>query len=166
VDLDDAVRDLAPKLLGYGYLETGDRALAEDIAQDALTALVQRWRRLGPPDSPSSFVFAIARRRSARAMVRRRLWRPIEEVLGLRDGHVSPEQQALRSDERGRVVRALADLRAPDRQVLLLVTVWELGMEDAARMLGISLSAAKMRAMRARRRLRRLLEEGGGHGEG
>jgi len=166
VDLDVVVRELAPKLLGYCQLETGDRSLAEEIAQDALSALVQRWRRYGPPDSPAAFVFAIARRRSARAMVRRRLWRPLEEAFGHRDGRANPEQAALRSDERARVARALSRLRPPDRQVLLLLTVWELPMEQAASTLRISLSAAKMRALRARQRLRELLEEGNEHARG
>jgi RNA polymerase sigma factor (sigma-70 family) len=165
VTLDDVVRDLAPKLLGYCRLETGDPSLAEEIAQDTLTSLVQRWRKYGPPDSPAAFVFAIARRRSARAMVRRKLWRPIEEVFGLRDGGANPEQKAVRSGERARVARALSRLRHGDREVLLLLTVWDLSMEDAAGTLGISLSAAKMRALRARQRLRELLEERNGHGQ-
>ena len=164
MDLDSTVRALAPKLLGYCLLETGDPGLAEEISQDTLTALVQRWRRHGPPDSPAAFVFAIARRRSARAMVRRRLWRPLEDAFGFGDGRPNPEQATLRSDDRARVGRALSRLKPKDRQVLLLLTVWDVGMEDAARALGISLSAAKMRAMRARRRLRGLLEEGNGNG--
>jgi RNA polymerase sigma factor (sigma-70 family) len=166
VDLDTTVRELAPKLLGYCRLETGDLPLAEEIAQDTLTALVQRWRKHGPPDSPSAFVFAIARRKAARAMVRRRLWRPLQEALGSSGGGRSPEQAAIVSGERARVMRALSRLRHADRQVLLLVTVGDLGMEDAARALGVSLSAAKMRAMRARQRLREALEEGNGHVQG
>ncbi len=163
--LDETVRELAPKLLGYCRLETRDLTLAEEIAQDTLTALVQRWRTFGPPDSPAAFVFAIARRRSARAMVRQKIWRPIEEVFGLRDGRPSPEQQTVRSDERVRVALALSRLRRADREVLLLLTVWDASMEQAAGTLGISVSAAKMRAMRARQRLRELLEEGNGHGQ-
>jgi RNA polymerase sigma factor (sigma-70 family) len=166
VDLDTAVRELAPKLLGYCRLETGDPSLAEEIAQDTLMALVHRWQEHGPPDSPGAFVFAIARRKAVRAMVRRRLWRPIEEALGSSDGGPSPEQAAVASGERARVLRALSKLRRFDRQVLLMVTVGELGMEEAARALGVSLSAAKMRAMRARQRLREVLEEGNGHGQG
>jgi len=166
VTLDEVVRELAPKVLGYCQLETGDRSLAEEIAQDTLAALVQRWRKYGSPESPAGFVFAIARRRCARAMVRRRIWRPLEEVFGLRDGRASPEQEAVRAAEQARVTRALSRLRAADREVLLLLTVWDLGMEEAARTLGISLSAAKMRALRARQRLRSLLEEGHGNGQG
>jgi RNA polymerase sigma factor (sigma-70 family) len=163
VTLDDVVRDLAPKLLGYCRLETGDPSLAEEIAQDTLTALVQRWRKYGPPDSPAAFAFAIARRRSARAVVRQKFWRPLEEVLGRGDGRSSPEQSAIRSGERAMMARALSRLRSADRQVLLLLTVWDLSMEDTAGTLGISLSATKMRALRARQRLRELLAEGNGH---
>jgi RNA polymerase sigma factor (sigma-70 family) len=165
VDLDDAVRELAPRLLGYCFLETGDRSLAEEISQDTLTALVQRWRRYGPPESPSAFVFAIARRRSARAAVRRRLWQPLERAFGRHDGRADPEEAALRAAERRRVVRALGGLRAADRQVLLLVNVGGLGLEEAGRLLGISLSATKMRASRARQRLREALENGHGTGQ-
>lgn len=162
MDLESTIRELAPKVLGYCVLETGDPGLAEEISQDALAALVQRWRRYGPPDSPGAFVFAIARRRSARAMVRRRLWRPLEAVLGLSDGRPSPEQAALQAHARAEVARAVSRLRRTDREVLLLVTVWGVGLEGAARTLGISLSAAKMRAMRARHRMRTLLEKGNG----
>jgi len=164
VDLDAAVRELAPKLLGYCLLEAREPSLAEEIAQDALTALVQRWRRYGPPDSPAAFVFAIARRRAARAAVRQRLWLPLENAFGRRDGRANPEQAVVSSSERAWVLRALSRLRQPDRQVLLLVTVADLGMEEAARLLGISLSATKMRALRARQRLREVLEEGNEHG--
>ena len=164
MELDDAVRELAPKLLGYCTLETRDPALAEELAQETLTALVQRWRRHGPPDSPAAFVFAIARRRCARAVVRRRLLVPLEFVLDRPDHRVNPEQETVDRAERRLVVDCLARLRATDRQVLILLTVGEVGMEDAARILGISISAVKMRALRARQRLRELLEARNGTG--
>ena len=67
VDLDAAVAALAPRLVAYATGRTGCRSTGEDVAQDALTALVGRWRRHGPPDSPEAFAFAIARRRAGRA---------------------------------------------------------------------------------------------------
>ena len=164
MDLDAVVRDLAPKVLGYCLLETRDRTLAEEIVQDALAALVQRWRRHGPPDSPAAFVFAIARRRSARALARRRLWLPIERLLDRRDRRLNPEEQAVGHAERDRVTAALAQLRRPDRQILLLVTVGGIGVDETARLLGVSVSAVKMRALRARNRLRQLLEDANGAG--
>jgi RNA polymerase sigma-70 factor (ECF subfamily) len=166
MDLDAAVRDLAPRLIGYCLLRTGDRALAEDLAQESLAALVRHWRRRGPPDSPAAFVFAIARRRTFRALLRRRLFLPLDV---LRDGHAgagNPETELLERAERSRVARAMSRLAPKDREVLLLCTVGELTLQEAAAMLGISLSAAKMRALRARGRLRDALEKDDGTGPG
>ena len=53
--------------------------------------------------------------------------------------------------------RALAQLGAEQRSVLLLVTLEGLGYEEVARMLGISVGTVIARLARARRRLRALL---------
>jgi RNA polymerase sigma factor (sigma-70 family) len=160
MDLDGAVRDLAPRLLGYCLLRTGDRGLAEDLAQEALAALVRRWRRHGPPDSPAAFVFAIARRRAGRALFRRRLWMPLDGLRARPSPSLDPEARLLENAERRRLATALGRLRPADREVLLLSTVAGLSLGETAAAMGIGLSAAKMRAMRARNRLRDLLEEG------
>ena len=56
MELEKAVEALAPGLLRYCMAVTGDRALAEDVSQEALAALVDRWRRRGAPDSVDAFV--------------------------------------------------------------------------------------------------------------
>ena len=53
---------------------------------------------------------------------------------------------------------ALARLSPDDRAVITLVELEERSMEDAARRLGCGLSAVKVRAFRARRRLRKILQ--------
>ena len=81
VDLEAVVTALAPRLIGYVFARTGCHGIAEDIAQDALTALVRRWRQqLGPPESPDAFAFAIGRRRAGRALARRALMAPIDAL--------------------------------------------------------------------------------------
>jgi len=157
VDLDEVVRELAPRLLRYAIGRTGSASLGEDVAQQALTALVQRWRTAGPPESPEAFVFAIAHRRAGRAVVRQRLLVPLQALTGLAAASPDPEAQAAAS-ENGRIVKtALARLRTLDRESLLLVAAGGLKSADAARLLGISESAVRMRALRARRRLASLL---------
>lgn len=162
MDLDSVVRELAPRLLGYCFFRTRDRSLAEDLAQESLAALVQRWRQHGAPDSPVAFAFAIARRRAARAVLRRRLWLPLSLVSGNASTSGDPEADLVLRAERNRLLAALSDLGTKDREVLLLVTVGELTFNEVATALGITTSAAKMRALRARRRLRQLLENANG----
>ena len=54
---------------------------------------------------------------------------------------------------------ALRRLSPDDRAVVTLVELEDCSMEDAARRLGCSLSAIKVRAFRARRRLKAILED-------
>jgi RNA polymerase sigma-70 factor (ECF subfamily) len=160
VDLDEAVGALAPRVLRYAAARLGDRGLAEEVAQESLTALVRAWRSGGPPDSPEAFVFAIARRRAGRLVWRRRLWLPLDRASGARDAGPTPETQAVSRDQARRVRAALARLPGRDREALLMVALGELSMAGAAAALGLSVSAVKMRVHRARARLAALLEDG------
>lgn len=163
MELETAVRELAPRLLRYSLGRTGDAALAEEVAQDALAALVQRWRRHGAPESPAAFAFAVARRRAGRLRLQRRLLEPLHVLL---DGHSplpDPEERATLRTDLGRTLAALRRLPGRDREALLLVGAGDLGPTEGAKVLGITVSALKMRVHRARRRLRELLEERDGH---
>jgi len=159
VDLDETVRTLAPRLIAYGVARTGSLASAEDIAQDALLALVRRWRQLGPPASPDAFVFAIAKRRAGRALARRALMLPIDVIRGLARDEPTVEQAY---ENRLELRLALSRLRAlprRDREALLLRSVARLSYEEIASVCGSSAAAMKMRISRARRRLAASIQE-------
>jgi len=98
-------------------------------------------------------VFSIARRRAVRAVIRRRLWVPIEHAFGRHDDAPDPEAQAVARAEHVRVRAALARLPRKDREALLLVALGQMTSAEAAVVLGLSLSATKMRVHRARKRL-------------
>jgi RNA polymerase sigma factor (sigma-70 family) len=157
--LDDTVRDLAPRLLRYCLGQTGDSTLAEEAAQEALTALVQRWRRQGPPECPDAFAFAIARRRAFRLRLKRRLLEPLQVLFDRHAPEPNPEEQAVGRAGQRRLLAALRRLAPVDREALLLVGVEGMELTRGAEILGVSLSAIKMRVHRARKRLARLLED-------
>jgi RNA polymerase sigma-70 factor (ECF subfamily) len=159
MNLEATVRDLAPQVLRYALGQAGDAALAEEAAQEALTALVQRWRRHGPPECPAAFVFAVARRRAFRARLQRRLLDPLHAFFERRSPLPDPEEQAAERIELGRTLAAIRRLPARDREALLLAATGEGGLGEGARTLGVSLSALKMRVHRARKRLALILEE-------
>jgi RNA polymerase sigma-70 factor (ECF subfamily) len=135
---------LAPRLVAYATGRTGCRSTAEDVAQDALAALVARWRRFGPPESPEAFAFAIARRRAGRAVLRRALMKPLDFVhpSGLSgSSHDSYERRA----ELQQVMRTMRRLRPVDREVLLLRAAGELSLDEIAAVTHSSVAAVKMR---------------------
>lgn len=165
MELEEIVSRLAPGLLRYCLGRTGDRALAEDAAQEALAALVGRWRRHGPPRSPDAFAFGIARRRAGRLLLRRRLGAPLEAARGLCSGEPGPAARLEGRERLRQVLRALAKLPPGEREALLMVVAGELRLRSAAALLGVSVPALKMRLHRARKRLGELLEAGEPAGE-
>ena len=159
MDLEATLFDLTPRLLRYCVGRAADRSLGEEIAPEALTALVSRWRRHGQPDSPDAFAFTVARRRLGRALLRRRLTEPLESRFQQRDDRPDPERAALTRNALSRSLEKLAELPAGEREALLLVAGGELSVANAAEVLGISASALKMRVHRARKHLQKLLED-------
>ncbi len=163
VDLENIIRELTPGLLRYCTARTRDRSLAEEIAQESLAALIMHLNRHGAPESAPAFLFAVARRRAARVMLSRRLWLPLRLLAGSQDSEPNPEEAALRRSECTTLARALERLPARDREALLVVAVGGLKTSEAARALGISESALKMRMLRARQRLHALMGDGNEH---
>ena len=159
VDLDAVAAALAPRLLAYATARIGSREAAEDVAQDALTALVRRWRLAGPPESPDAFAFAIARRRAGRVVAKRALLAPIHTLRHMIRDEASVDQAYEDRRELAIVRSALRALSRADREALLLRTVGELSFEEIAAISRTSTAAIKMRISRARRRLAALLPE-------
>jgi len=158
MDLEDAISTIAPGLLRFCRGVTGDRDLAEEIAQEALTALVGWWRREGSPDSPQAFAFGVARRIARRALWRRRLFRPLDTLSANKSPAPDPQESAHQRTELQRTCEALGHLSTRDREAILLAAAGELTTAEAAELLGISRSAFKMRVHRARKQLHRTLE--------
>lgn len=155
--MEAVLQDLAPRVLRYCVGYTGDRSLGEDVAQEALTALVRAWRISGPPHNPDAFVFVVAKRRARYAVLRRRLLLPIHVLLGRHDAGRDPESAAIENDKRTRLLSAISRLPRAEREAVLLVVVEGQKLGEAATTLGISLSAVKMRYSRGRQRLLMLM---------
>ena len=162
MDLEETLRDLAPRLLRYGLARCGDRALAEEAAQDGLAALARRWRHSGPPDQAGGFAFAVTRRRLFRALARRRQQAPLAALANGHGRHPDPdpERRAVSRADLERTLAAIRELPRHEREALLLVAVGELSSDEAATLAGVSRSALKMRVLRARRRLQAALGNG------
>lgn len=76
----------------------GDIGLAEDLAQDALVAALERWPETGVPDNPGAWLMAAAKRRAIDHFRRNKLLDRKHEELGL-ELEVSREMSAPDLDE-------------------------------------------------------------------
>jgi RNA polymerase sigma factor (sigma-70 family) len=153
-------REHGRAILAYALRRARDHEDAADVVAE--TFLVA-WRRLDEApigDGERLWLYGVARlvlsnlHRSERR--RTRLGARLAEALASEP--VAPPEP---SGEAAEALRAIAGLGDEDRELLLLVA-WEgLSPGEAARVLGITPLAARSRLHRARRRLRKLLDEGG-----
>ena len=110
--------DRLPGVLRFAAVLTGDRALAEDLAQEVLIRAHSRWRKIGSLDRPEYYV---------RKMIlneflhwRRREWRLIPSGAGSDVDHRSAPDHALGYAERDALFARLGKLPARQRAVLAL----------------------------------------------
>lgn len=148
-------------LANYGRLVAmisamcGDRAEAEDVAQEAFARALIRWDRLGGYDLPEAWVRKVAlrividsgRRRLRIARARSRFATPPPE-------RVAPSREAIGDTDLG---QALLRLPMRDREVLVLHYLADLPVRQIAADCGISPETVKTRLAAGRRKLEREL---------
>jgi RNA polymerase sigma-70 factor (sigma-E family) len=138
------------ELLRTAYLLTGSTQAAEDLLQSSLIRVMRYWERV---DDPMAY--------TRRTMVNQRtsIWRRLRGVEILTD---APPEQAVpdptdRIAQRDALLRALDQLPARMRAVLVLRYWEDMTETEAAATLGISVGSVKSQASRGLHRLRGVL---------
>ena len=150
----DLVNEL-PRLRRYALALLGDPAAADDLVQDCLARALSRLHLFRPGTDLRAWLFTImhnvfvnAARRHPPAAV------PLDAVT---DGPAAAPEQDGRAALRD-VSRALAQLPAEQRQVVLLIGLEEMSYRQASDVLGIPVGTVMSRLARGRQRLRRAME--------
>lgn len=136
------------------------RAASEDVDDVVADTFLVAWRRIErvPRDSPLPWLLAVARKTIAtqrRGAARRdALHSRLQSSIG-----GEAESSSLGEPSTGAVAAALARLGPKDREALTLIGWDGLRPRDAAAVMGEVPSAFYVRLHRAKRRLRRLLDE-------
>ncbi len=152
VPFEEFFRDEYPRLAKALLLLTGDRAEAEDLAQEALARTFERWERVRNMDNPTGYVY-----RTAFNLNHKRL-----RHLKVRSKHPPephPVDATAAADTRADVLRALADLPQAQREAVVLVEWLGLDALAAGELLGIDASSVRGRIHRARQSLRERIGE-------
>lgn len=147
------------RIYGYLYRMVGDRAWAEDLAQETFIRAHQKLNRLSPPYDFKSWVYRIAGNLAIDGLRRYRTEVPLPdwdageatapEPADDRS-EADPEEEARRAEVRQAVWRTLHQLQENYRQVLLLREVEGLSYREIADVLGTSLDNVKVTLHRAR----------------
>jgi RNA polymerase sigma-70 factor, ECF subfamily len=138
-------------VLAYALRRTSREDAADVVAETFLVA----WRRLDDVDERTAlpWLYAVARRvlLSQQRSTRR------QEAIAERVAAELPEPSEIPLGS-PRVLAALAALSEAEREVLMLAAWEELSSAKAARVLGCSATAYRIRLHRARKRLRERLD--------
>lgn len=144
----------AARLFAYAR-RYGPAELAEDLVSDAFVVAIRREDHL-PDDPGEAYAWLVGTIRKIAANQRRRdasydkYWQEAVRMYWSTERADSPEIVVA---ERDACLAALANLSAPDRELLLLVAWDGLTPEQAGTALGISRRTLAVRLHRARQRL-------------
>jgi RNA polymerase sigma-70 factor (sigma-E family) len=156
------VRSHGRRLQRFGYLLTGDAALAEDLVQTALLQALRHWDRIENREGIEAYVRkiminkqrALWRRRAGHEILRGEL---LDTSVADKTGHV---------DDHDVLQRALRQLPARQRAVVILRFYEDLSEAEAATVLGCSVGTVKSQTSRGLAKLRVLVTpaiEGASH---
>jgi RNA polymerase sigma-70 factor (sigma-E family) len=137
------------------FLLTGDRAHAEDLAQEAFVRCVGRFRHLRKPDAFAAYFRRAIVNLHTSGLRRRRLER---EWLA-REGAASARRVSSQPDVGARqdLWKALGELPARQRAALVLRYYEDLSERETADVLGCSVAAVKSLVSRGGETLRELI---------
>ena len=162
------------KIFNYSQLVCGHREDAEEVVQDTLLNVFEKFSQLREPEHVRAWVFRIAKNV---CLIKRRksIYAPQQEVsldelmpargtsgdpmkIEIADWSGLPEDEVLRSELQRALDDAIAEMPEIYRSVMLLRDVEELSTEETAHVLGVNTDAVKTRLHRARLLARKKLD--------
>jgi RNA polymerase sigma factor (sigma-70 family) len=142
VDQDEFCERMWPRLVAACVSYTGSTPLGEDLAQEALTRALVRWKRISTMDAPEAFVMTIAMNLARSHWRRRRIERRFATSGGLAMG--------TRASSPHDLVAAQVDVRAAllelaERQWMAVVLRFQadLSVAQTARVMGCAEGTVK-----------------------
>jgi len=148
------------KVFRLCYAMLGDRAAAEETAQEVFVRIWKALPGYRGESSMSTWIYAIARNACLTAMKRRTAGRAVSlEDPGVRAAAERRASGLPAPDRRPDVLRLVGELPENYRQVVLLYHMEERSYEDVAAMLDLPLGTVKTWLHRARQQLAAALVE-------
>ncbi|MET0183362.1 MAG: sigma-70 family RNA polymerase sigma factor [Caulobacterales bacterium] len=146
---------LMPSLRAFAHSLAGQAARADDLVQDTIVKALSHAEQFQPGTNLRAWLFTILRNQYYSLLRKQR--REVEDVDGqhaLRMSSKAAQEDAVDLED---FKRALYQLPADQREVLILIGASGCSYEEAADICGCAVGTIKSRANRARRRLSDML---------
>ncbi|MCC5475932.1 SigE family RNA polymerase sigma factor [Streptomyces barringtoniae] len=144
-----------PRLMRTAFLLTGEQHAAEDLVQSTLERVYVSWRRVGAADDPEAYVRRVMINLHARKHRRR-----LKEFLAPKDDSglvheiADAGDRIAQADDRGALLKALAQLPVRQREAVVLRYWEDLTETQAAEAMGCSVGTVKSNAAKGIAKLR------------
>ena len=145
--------ELIPRLRRYARALVGDRASADDLVQDTLERACAKLHLYRSGTDLRAWLFTVMHNVHVNKVRATRVTDTLDDELPELAQRASQGDALLVRD----LDRAIAQLPAEQRAVLLLVTLEEMSYEEVARALGIPIGTVMSRLSRAREKLRMMM---------
>ncbi|MGH2642003.1 MAG: sigma-70 family RNA polymerase sigma factor [Actinomycetota bacterium] len=156
ISFEDLFRSERTRLFRALCVLTGNRAEAEDLAQDAFVRVWSTWDRVGAMDDPTGYLYRTAMN-GARSRYRRSVL-AVKRQLRPR----AHRDELSMADDRVELARSLARLTSKQRAAIVLLDLLGLSSDEAGAVLGMSPGTVRTQASRGRAELRRQAGENDG----
>ncbi len=162
------IKQYAPRVYAIAIRMLNDPDDAEEVLQETFISACKNIQKFEERSALGTWLHRIATNAALMHLRKRKrrevsLDEPIETQGGddvyreVQDWTFSPDDHAMNSEIRDILEKAIAELPETLRTVFVLREIEGYSTEETAQILGISVSAAKVRLHRARLRLRQLL---------
>jgi RNA polymerase sigma factor (sigma-70 family) len=136
------------RLVRACILLTGRESEGEDLAQEAMSRVLERWDRVSAMDDPEGYLYRTA------LNVHRKALRRLAVAARRQVSREPSTDDSDATDRRLDLLRAIRSLPRAQREALALVEWLGYSAEEAGRMLGIESASVRGRLHRAREGLR------------
>jgi RNA polymerase sigma-70 factor (ECF subfamily) len=157
LDFDSLYREYAPRVHRFVLGLSGNAAIADDVTAETFVRVWATRDRVRH-ETVRAFLFTIARNLWLQGI--RSQWRHREIDAAAEDPAPGPHAQASGRIDLERALQALAAIDPVDRAAILMRAQEDLSYEEIAQSLDLSVSAAKVRVHRARKKLNEIVNRG------
>ena len=153
---DRVVSKFYPDMYGYAIWLSRDKAIAEDVVQEALLRAWRSLESLRDDGAAKPWLLTIVRRENARYFARKRL-----ETVDIDNLSASQSAILAKTDDSDTdsVRQAIFELQDDYREPLVLQVLIGHSTQEIAKIMGISRGAVLVRLHRARKRLKAMIDE-------
>jgi RNA polymerase sigma-70 factor (ECF subfamily) len=154
---DELCTDLRPDLFRFAFWLSRDRAIAEDVVQEALLRAWRAMDELRDMKAARQWLLTIVRREHARLYERKRLQTvDVDDLVAREEVLLAAPDDGELEDLRGAFLRLDDNYREP----LVLQVLMGYSTEEIAQHMGLNVGAVLTRLFRARQQLRQILSTG------